>query len=66
MPADAPSYWQVYLLVEKADEAIEKTKAAGGRLIFGPQETPSGRFATLFDPQGAVFSIIEANFPEPR
>ena len=66
MPADAPPYWQVYLVVENADEAIEKTKAAGGRHIFGPQETPSGRIATLFDPQGAVFSIIEPNFPEPR
>jgi predicted enzyme related to lactoylglutathione lyase len=66
MPADAPPYWQVYLVVESADEAIEKTKSAGGRLVFGPQDVPSGRFATLFDPQGAAFSIIEANFPEPR
>ena len=66
MPAEAPDYWQVYLVVENADEAIEKTKSAGGRLVFGPQEIPSGRMATLFDPQGAAFSIIEANFPEPR
>jgi uncharacterized protein len=66
MPADVPPYWQVYLVVEDAVEAIEKTKKAGGRLVFGPQQVPSGRFATLFDPQGAAFSIIEANFPEPR
>jgi hypothetical protein len=66
MPAEAPPYWQVYLTVENADEAIEKTKSAGGRLIFGPQEIPSGRMATLFDPQGAAFSIFEANLPEPR
>jgi predicted enzyme related to lactoylglutathione lyase len=66
MPAEAPPYWQVYLMVENADDAIEKTKAAGGRLVFGPQEVPSGRMATLFDPQGAAFSIIEAHFPEPR
>ena len=61
-----PEYWQVYLMVENADEAIEKTKAAGGRLVFGPLEIPVGRLATLFDPQGAAFSIIEPDFPEPR
>ncbi len=66
MPADAPPYWQVYLVVEDADRAIEQTKSAGGRLIFGPQEIPSGRIAVLFDPQGAAFSIVEAKFPEPR
>jgi len=66
VPADAPPYWQVYVMVENADEAIEKTKAAGGRLVFGPLEIPVGRVATLFDPQGAAFSIVEPDFPEPR
>jgi uncharacterized protein len=66
MPADAPPYWQVYLVVEEAEQAIEKTKGAGGRLIFGPQEIPSGKIAVLFDPQGAAFSIIEPDFPAPR
>jgi predicted enzyme related to lactoylglutathione lyase len=66
MPADAPAYWQVYLMVDNADEAIEKTRKAGGRLLFGPQQIPVGRIAVLFDPQGANFSIIEPDFPEPR
>jgi predicted enzyme related to lactoylglutathione lyase len=66
IPADAPPYWQVYLMVESAGEAIEKTKSAGGKLIFGPQDIPVGKVATLFDPQGAAFSILEPDFPEPR
>jgi predicted enzyme related to lactoylglutathione lyase len=66
MPADAPPYWQVYLMVEDAEGAIETTRAGGGELIFGPQEIPAGRIAVLRDPQDAAFSIIEANFPEPR
>jgi hypothetical protein len=66
MPADAPPYWQVYLTVEKLDQAIEKTNGAGGRVVFGPQETPMGGFATVFDPQGAVISLIEPDYPEPR
>ncbi len=66
MPSDAPPYWQVYLMVESADRAIELTKERGGRLIFGPQEIPVGKIAVLFDPQGAAFSVIEPDFPEPR
>jgi uncharacterized protein len=66
MPSDVPPYWQVYLMVENADEAIETTKRSGGRLIFGPQAIPSGRIAVLIDPQGAAFSIIEPDLPEPR
>jgi predicted enzyme related to lactoylglutathione lyase len=66
MPADAPPYWQIYLMVEDADKAVETTKSSGGRLVFGPLDLPSGKVATLFDPQGAAFSIIEPDFPEPR
>jgi hypothetical protein len=25
-----------------------------------------GRFATVFDPQGAVVSLMEPEYPEPR
>jgi uncharacterized protein len=66
MPADTPPHWQVYLAVEKLDEAIRKTTAAGGSVIFGPQETPAGSFATFSDPQGAVISVTEPDYPEPR
>jgi predicted enzyme related to lactoylglutathione lyase len=66
MPADAPSNWQVYFAVEDADAAVEKTKAGGGQLFFGPMEIPVGKLAVLSDPQGAVFAIIEPDYPEPR
>ena len=66
MPADAPPYWQVYFMVENADKAIETTKSSGGSLVFGPLDIPTGRVATLFDPQGAAVSILESNYPEPR
>jgi uncharacterized protein len=66
MPSDAPPHWQVYLMVDGADESIETTTKSGGSLLFGPQDLPLGRFAVLSDPQGATFAIIEANYPEPR
>jgi hypothetical protein len=66
MPPDAPPYWQVYLMVESADEAVEKTMGADGRLIFGPLDTPIATMATVFDPQGAAVSLLEGRYPEPR
>jgi predicted enzyme related to lactoylglutathione lyase len=66
MPPDAPPYWQVYLMVDSVDEAVEKTKAAGGSLIFGPLDIPIARMATVFDPQGASVSLLESRYPEPR
>jgi predicted enzyme related to lactoylglutathione lyase len=66
LPAEMPSHWQVYFIVENADEAIKQSESNEAKLAFGPIDIPVGRFATLVDPQGAVVSILEANYPEPR
>ncbi|MCX5377069.1 VOC family protein [Streptomyces sp. NBC_00091] len=58
-PPEIPSYVQVYFAVPNCDEAIEKTKARGGALHFGPMDSPFGRFAALTDPQGAAFAVID-------
>jgi predicted enzyme related to lactoylglutathione lyase len=66
MSAEMPAHWQVYLMVENADEAIEKAESNGAKLAFGPIDVPIARMATLVDPQGAVVSILESRYPEPR
>jgi predicted enzyme related to lactoylglutathione lyase len=66
LPADMPSYWQVYFIVENLDAALEKATGLGARVGFGPVDAPVARLATLVDPQGAVVSILEARYPEPR
>ena len=43
-----------------------RPRSSGGGLVFGPLDVPTGRMATLFDPQGAAVSILESNYPEPR
>ncbi|MFD8142445.1 VOC family protein [Streptomyces sp. NPDC059708] len=58
-PPEVPSYVQVYFGVPDCDVAVEKTKARGGQLYFGPMDSPFGRFAALGDPQGAVFAVID-------
>jgi predicted enzyme related to lactoylglutathione lyase len=66
MPSDAPPHWQVYLAVEDLEKALELTKSARGRPIFGPIDIPVGRLAVAFDPQGAAFALIEPDYPDPR
>jgi predicted enzyme related to lactoylglutathione lyase len=66
MPPETPPHWQVYFLVPDLDEAIEKTKGAGGNLLFGPEEVPVAKLAVLTDPQAAAFALMEPDYPEPR
>jgi predicted enzyme related to lactoylglutathione lyase len=56
----APNHWHVYFQVEDTDNAIETANEQGGRVVVGPFDTPVGRIATLADPQGGVFSVLQA------
>ncbi|MFF3013080.1 VOC family protein [Streptomyces sp. NPDC057939] len=58
-PPEVPSYIQVYFAVPDCDEAVAKTKKHGGKLHFGPMDSPFGRFAAVGDPQGAAFAVID-------
>ncbi|MFD6173276.1 VOC family protein [Streptomyces coeruleorubidus] len=58
-PPEVPPYINVYFAVEDCDDAIAKATKLGGVLRFGPMDTPFGRFASLSDPQGANFSVID-------
>jgi len=58
IPAEVPSHWQVYFAVEDADATVEKAKAGGGSVMFGPIDIEAGRFAILTDPFGASFAAI--------
>ncbi|MFJ8645437.1 VOC family protein [Streptomyces sp. NPDC093546] len=58
-PPEVPPYINVYFAVDDCDATVAKATARGGVLRWGPMDTPFGRFATLTDPQGAAFSIID-------
>ncbi len=56
----APPHWMTYFSVENCDGAAEKATKLGAKVIVPPRDVPgTGRFATLIDPEGAVFSIIQ-------
>lgn len=55
-----PPHWMVYFAVADCDDFVARATAKGAKVLVGPQDIPSiGRFATLHDPQGAVFSVIK-------
>ncbi len=60
-PADVPAHWMLYLNVDGTDEACELITASGGHVVVPPMDVPPGRFATVMDPTGAMFSIITMN-----
>lgn len=59
LPDDVPSYWRMYLAVEDCDAAVEKVQELGGSLLDGPMDSPFGRLATVTDPQGGMFQVIQ-------
>jgi uncharacterized protein len=58
IPAAVPAHWLAYFAIHDTDETVEKAKAGGGELKFGPVDIPAGRFAVLADPHGAIFGVI--------
>lgn len=57
-----PPNWGSYISVESVDQSIEKAKSLGGKLLMGPHDVmDQGRLAVFQDPQGAVFSVWQAN-----
>lgn len=56
----SPSFWRIYLAVDDCDAAAQQIQDLGGKLLDGPSDSPFGRFATVADPQGAMFQINAA------
>jgi len=59
LPVEIPPHWEVYFNVENIDKAISIVRDLNGKPLMDPLTIPEGRFATITDPQGAVFTIIE-------
>lgn len=56
-----PASWMPYFTVASLDEALERVRGAGGRVLVEPVTIPAGRFAALADPQGAVLALFEGD-----
>jgi predicted enzyme related to lactoylglutathione lyase len=57
-----PAAWNTYVWVEDADESAAQATAAGGAVLWGPEDIgDSGRMAVLADPEGAAFCVWQAD-----
>lgn len=58
-PGAAPQpSWNTYICVESADDAAQRVRDAGGRVLMDPFDIyESGRMAVFADPEGAEFSV---------
>jgi predicted enzyme related to lactoylglutathione lyase len=55
-----PPNWMVYFAVADVDASVKKAQSLGAKVLANPMDIPGvGRFATLQDPQGAVFSVFK-------
>jgi predicted enzyme related to lactoylglutathione lyase len=61
VPAEVPSYWQVYFSVDNVDDAFRRALDAGATEMFAPQDFPGGRFAIVADPQGASIGLLKTS-----
>ncbi|NBE56815.1 VOC family protein [Streptomyces boluensis] len=64
VPGEVPPFINVYFGVEDCDAALDTVRRLGGQVFFGPMTTPFGRWATVGDPQGAAFSVIDVHTTE--
>lgn len=52
------SAWMTYMIVDDADSAVARVKAAGGEVFLGPLDAlQAGRLAVVADPTGAPFGL---------
>jgi uncharacterized protein len=49
--------WITNVQVDDPDATANQVRAAGGTVLAGPMDLPTGRFAAVADPAGAVFGI---------
>ncbi len=59
LPDEAPSSWSVYFGTDDTDVALVRIAELGGSVLEGAQDSPYGRLATVADPLGATFRVIQ-------
>jgi predicted enzyme related to lactoylglutathione lyase len=65
LPHAPVPFWLYYFNIGDIDEAADRVKGGGGRVVQGPVELPGGHWiARCIDPQGAMFALQGARSQE--
>jgi len=60
-----PAWWAVYFQVPDTDAAVGTVQDLGGSLVAAPESSPFGRMATVADPAGVRFGLIDETGTQP-
>lgn len=58
IPAEVPSYWLDYFVVQNPAETVERARQLGADIKVPPTEAPGLTFAVMADPAGAIFAVM--------
>ncbi|PKW10558.1 hypothetical protein SAMN05428944_2249 [Streptomyces sp. 1222.5] len=59
LPRDRGSYWRTYFEVADVDVTLGQVVRLGGRVLRPAHDSPHGRVATVTDPEGAEFDVLQ-------
>jgi len=65
LPDGVPAHWSVYFAVDGTDAATAKVVELGGSVVSPAEATPYGRMATVADPTGSQFKLIDPSDRAP-
>jgi len=60
LPRDRGPHWMTYFEVADTDEALDRLVDLGGHVLRPAQDSALGRVATVADPEGARFSLLQS------
>ncbi len=56
-----PNHWHVYFGASDTAGLVARARELGATVLVEPMDTPVGAMATIQDPQGGAFSVIQLN-----
>jgi predicted enzyme related to lactoylglutathione lyase len=59
LPRDRGPHWMTYFQVSDTDEAVERLVGLGGHVLTPARDSAHGRVATVSDPEGARFALLQ-------
>ncbi|MEU5313331.1 VOC family protein [Streptomyces sp. NPDC021562] len=59
LPRDRGPHWLTYFQVADVDTTLRAVAELGGQVLRPARDSAHGRVATVADPEGAVFSLVE-------
>lgn len=59
VPRDRGPYWMTYFEVADTDKSVRRVTDLGGNVLEPAHDGRHGRVATVTDPEGAVFSLLQ-------